>query len=414
MKVPKMTAFTLLLIFLISSSCGCWDLREINDIGFVIGVGFDKDVNSDKYIVTAQISKGRSGQQEKDSESILVLSSEGTTIFEAIRNMAKISSKRIMWAHNEVIIIGESLARDDITGVLDFLTHNMELRMRAWIAVSKGDAKQYLVQKAGMEGIPAMSINNLFRYSKINGQALPTNLIKIYADYLNSSNQLLIAGLILENNNHTGDNKNNTGDNTSNKNPELQTNTNQIQLLGAAVFKGRRMVGWLSPVETNGVAWMQNQVDDSIVVIPQPQTVSKKMTVEIKETKVDISPVISTGYPSFTLTVSAKGNIVEEDAPSDMDIEQYKQAAEKAAEALIKENIELALNKIQQEYRSDVLGFGNLIKIANFNNWKDIENDWEDIFPVVPVEVSVQVDILSSTLYHQPLKSPKKADAKND
>jgi spore germination protein KC len=143
-------------------------MREINELGLVIAIGIDKSANSpNKYLVTVQIANPQpssSSGDNKNEEKVWIASAEGKTIFAAIRELARFSSQRIMWAHNNVIIVGESLAQDDITPVIDFFTHNHELRMKTWIAVAKGNANDFIVANAGMGSIPGQSLGDVFRY----------------------------------------------------------------------------------------------------------------------------------------------------------------------------------------------------------------------------------------------------------
>jgi spore germination protein KC len=139
----------LLVLLLLPTLSGCWDAEEINELGFVLCVAIDKA--GDGYEVTAQIAKaetysktpGGSSNQAANEKPFWVVSATGQTIFEAIRNMAAISPRRIFWAHIKVIIIGEDLARSDIHDLLDFFTRNPELRLRTLIAVTQGEAGRY-------------------------------------------------------------------------------------------------------------------------------------------------------------------------------------------------------------------------------------------------------------------------------
>ncbi len=144
--MKKIRTVFLLLIILISPGLlnGCYDLREINELGFVTAVGIDKADSPNRFIVTVQIANPSSGSDDKGSmkNEVWIGTAEGKSIFDAVRKLTGISSKRIMWAHNNVVIIGESLAREGIIPVIDYFTHNLELRMKVGLVVSEGDAKE--------------------------------------------------------------------------------------------------------------------------------------------------------------------------------------------------------------------------------------------------------------------------------
>jgi spore germination protein KC len=117
----KKAIFCILSIFYLA---GCWDIREINEIGFVMAAGVDKAKDSDKFVVTVQLANPKPIAAEKgkaaQGEPIWVLSAEGRTIFEAVRELSLVSSRRIVWGHNYIVIIGQSLAENNIGPVIDF------------------------------------------------------------------------------------------------------------------------------------------------------------------------------------------------------------------------------------------------------------------------------------------------------
>lgn len=376
---------------------GCWDERELNELGLVMAVGVDKPAGGDNFVVTAQIAKpsSASGQGGKSGggaeQAVWVGSAEGKTIFEAVRNLAKFSSRRIMWAHNNIIIIGESLAEDDITPVIDFFTGNHELRMKTWIAVSHGEAAPYISAPTGIENIPGISLAELFRYSELPSESVATDMVQLFSDFKSESRQPLVSAVNMK------------------KEKESEANANQqIELEGAAVFKKSKLVGWTSPEETRGLAWIRNEMNNSIIVVSGVVNGKGNASVELDDTKVKMHAVVNGEIPSIVIDVKTKGDITEIDVPTDESMAQLKAEVEKQAVHVIKREIKLALDKVQKEYKSDVLGFGRVVHIANKNQWYNrIKDNWNEIYPEVPVNVSVSVDIQSASLMQKPLDIEK-------
>lgn len=391
MKKLILLVIALNMIFL----SGCWDAREINELGLVMAVGIDKQKDGDLYTITAQIAKpssaaGQGGKSGGGDQPVWVGSAQGKTIFEAIRNLAKFSSRRIMWAHNNIIIIGESLAEQDITPVVDFFTMNSELRMKTWVAVSHGDAKSYVSAKTGIENIPGISLAELFRYHELPAESVATDMVSLFRDYKSESVQPLVSAL------------------NKLSEEEAKDASKQIELEGAAVFKGTKLIGWTSPEETRGLAWIRNEMKDSIIVLSGIGDKKQKISVELDGTKVNTEAQVTGEIPTINIEVTTKGDITEIDANSDMDINQLKVLAEKEAEKEIKKEIKFALDKVQKEFKSDVVGFGRKVHIANKEAWyKEIAEKWEEIYPQVPVNINVSVEINSASLYQEPIKVEK-------
>lgn len=384
-----------LLVFNTIFLSGCWDQREINDLGLVMAVGIDKKKGSPLYTVTAQIAKpssasGQGGKSGGGDQPVWIGSADGKTIFEAIRNLAKFSSRRVMWAHNNIIIIGESLAEQDITPVVDFFTQNPELRMKTWVAVAHGDAKPYVTAKTGLENIPGISIAELFRYHELPSESIATDMLKLFRDYKSESQQPLVSALNLKT------------ENTPN-------GPNQVELEGAAVLKRNKLVGWLSPEETRGIAWVRNEMKNGIIIATGVGKEDQNISVEIRDAKSKITAQVSGDIPSIKIRVEAKGDISEFDSTTTLSIEELKTQVEKEACHVIEQEIKQGLDKLQKQYKSDVLGFGRAVHISNKEIWyKTMQDKWEDIYPQVPVSISVTLDIRTASLYQEPINIEKK------
>ena len=58
----------------------------------------------------------------------------------------------------------------------------------------------------------------------------------------------------------------------------------------------------------------------------------------------------------------------------------------------IKSLCEKALNKAQKELKTDIFGFGETIHRKYPKMWKKMKDNWDDIFPNLPVNITVEVD----------------------
>ncbi|MEA4925483.1 MAG: Ger(x)C family spore germination protein [Syntrophomonadaceae bacterium] len=391
----------IMLIAMISLS-GCWDMREINELGLVMAVGIDKSVNNpNEYLLTVQIANTQMGSSTGDSnktqQDVWVASAEGKTIFEAIREIARFSSQRIMWAHNNVIIVGESLAQDDISPVIDFFSHNHELRMKTWIAVAQGNASDFLAANAGMGSIPGQSMGDVFRYQQITGLGLPSNLLEVYRDFTSENKDFLITSLSF-----------NQAITEAGLSQRTENTEAQIEIAGMAVFKQNRMLGYLTVDETRGLSWVLSHNTNRVISVDHPENSTKSVAVEIKNVKVKVDSQLDQDTPGFTIKISGTGEIAEEDTFSGLSISQFKDQVEAKLEQQIVKEVQLGLNKVQKEYKSDVLGFGAIVHAQHKQAWNgELKNRWTDIYPDVEVKVEAHITIESSTLNEIPLRDNK-------
>jgi spore germination protein KC len=200
--IKKRIIFLLLVVLKLFIFSGCWDLREINEIGLVTAVGIDKGTGPNRYAVTVQIAnpstEGSSDSGGKAKSEMWIGTEEGSSLFDAARKLSSVSSRRVMWAHNNVVIIGESLAREGIIPVIDYFSHNPELRMKSAIAIANGDAKGYIAAKAGMESPSGVSFILLESYRGLLAESVESHLLQVSASLKNIYSNPLITAIELK------------------------------------------------------------------------------------------------------------------------------------------------------------------------------------------------------------------------
>lgn len=388
-----MRKYTIVFILIISMLLtGCWDAREINELGLVMAVGIDKSESEEGgYRVSVQIAKpseagGGGPAGGGGGVPVYIGAADGKTIFDAIRNVAKFSSRRIMWAHNNVIIIGEAVAQEGITPVVDFFSHNPELRMKTWVAVTRGKAESLVSLKTGMEKLPGISIARLYLYSELPGKSVRTNMVGLFRDYKSESVQPLISVLRL-------------------LTPEMSgTGSSQVQLEGAAVFKRDKLVGFLSPDDARGVSWIRGETKNSIVAISVKGMNLKRISVELRKIKVKITPEWDGEKARFDIKLSAEGSIAEQDYPLQLDIEEFKAEVQQSVNDKVKKDLKSSMKTVQTDYNSDVIGLGRLLHIKYKDLWKsDLGKKWPELYSKAVINISTDININTSTLFQDPI-----------
>lgn len=394
----RLLIITIIASFLFSS---CWDSREINELGLVMAVGIDKSRDSLGYKVTVQIARpsaaANTGGQTGGGDTVWIGGAEGSTIFDAIRNISKFSSRRVMWAHNNIIIIGEELAREGITPIVDFFTHNPELRMKTWVAVCRGEASAIVEAQTGMETIPALSISRLYRYNDIVAKNIRTDMLTLFRDYRSETIQPIISTLNLLKKGDSG------------------AVSTQVELSGGTVFKKDKLVGFLSPNESRGISWIRNEAKNAAVSVGVLGVEDKEISIEIRNIKTKIESEYKNNRAYFKIDFYGKGSITEQDFPKNMDIEEFKLEVQNKANEKIKKQIKLSIDTVQKEYNSDVLGLGRTFHIQNKKLWNtEVKGKWDELYSKAVITVNTDVKIHSSTLFQIPIKLDKSKEKSNE
>ena len=94
------------------------------------------------------------------------------------------------------------------------------------------------------------------------------------------------------------------------------------------------------------------------------------------------------------ITISGVGDIYN--INNQIDIQNYKEInkIEKTWSKSLKQDLSKVVKKVQNKYKSDIFGFGNLIYKNNPKTWETIEKDWNSkYFPNLKVKIKTNLKI---------------------
>lgn len=396
----------LLLLLAGAPLAGCWDLREMNHLALVMAVGIDKMPENGRFQVTVQIarpgSQGKVGSGgaaggTKGDGPVYTAIAEGDTIFTAIRNLAQFVSRRVMWAHNSVVVIGESLAREDITPVIDFFTRNKELRMRSWMVVARGStAREIVAAKNGLEQIPADSVSALLRYASLPGESVRTDISEVAAAYFSPMLHPVISAVRLRERALPPGSQ--VGDHGGNR---------QVQLRGTAVFHRNRLVGFVEADAGRGLLWLRGELKNAVVTLPCPG-VPGKMAVEIRSPSINVRAAPAGRQPVMQVTVRTEAWLTEQDCETpQLQTTDLKAYASRELTRAIEGQIRAALTLVQTEYRTDVIKYAQRVRVDMPGWWHANESRWAEVFPQVRTEASIAVVMTKMSLYARPMQADR-------
>lgn len=381
---------------------GCLGKIEINDLAMVMAVGLDKGEEPDTVRVTVQIARpadtrGQTGAPSGETgEPIYSASADGRTVFEAVRNLARYSSRRVFWAHNFVIVINEDFARDHgIQDTIDFFTRNYQLRMRTWVVVTPEKASEIVSTQTGLEVIPGQSVDNLFRYSRIVAEAPRTDMRTLHEAYLSENTHPVLARVTL------------VSRGISNKKPQEYGSVKQVQLGGTGVFKRDKLIGVMNPRETKGLIWFVEKVESRIVVLPCPDQPKQNASIELKKQNFNILPIYNQGKITFEINLETYADLVELGCPTPLNNAEVMSKLEKELEKKLRREIEEAVHLAQHKFKVDILELGKVFHNRYPVEWKKIQKNWEREFSNAAVRVHVQGHLNSPALLQKPTRSGK-------
>lgn len=383
-KRTSMALLSFVLVFPLLLT-GCWNNRDLTEMNFLAGLGLDM-TDDGKILLTVQvvepgaIQPATSGSGQGGGEQlkpVFIASSEGETVFEAVRGILSTIDKKLFLSSAQVLILGEKLSRDGLEKVIDFFQRDHETNYLMIILAAKGVTPgEILEMQTDIDSIPAIYIKETVENAISRGTVEKTTLIDLIKDMDCTGRQPSVGQISM-------------------------AGEKRVRAEGLAVFRDERLVGWLDPYETRGYLFASDKVTSAIVNVPADEG---RIAMEIFRSKGKIGVAFENGEPS-TLTVKVKvnANVGEYDARGRLDSPDNLYILEKKLGEEIKKEIAMALEKAQKEYCSDIFGFGLYVHKHHPLYWKNAEKDWKKIFSKLPADIQVDAKIRRTGIIKSPV-----------
>ncbi|MGG3563059.1 Ger(x)C family spore germination protein [Neobacillus rhizosphaerae] len=372
---------TLLLLPVLS---GCWNQKELTDLAFVMAMGVDKGKDK-KFHVSFQlvnpgnVSSGQTGGG--NGLPIAVYRSSGDTITEAARNATKKVSRRLYYAHTNVVVISEEVAKDSLLYVLDALDRDPEFRTTTELVIAKGSKAEDIVTTLTiLDRLPVTKITKQIKFSEsMLGENMSINIDDFLNGLLSNGKQPIANGYML-----VGDKP------TARKAENLQKTTTDafLQSDGLAVFNKGKLRGWIKHDKARGILWVLDKVNSTDININW-EGKKNALSVAPIRSKTKVSVRIVNDKPIINVKIENEGWISEANTAIDLDNPEVIAQIEKLTEKEITKQIKASV-KEAQKLKTDILGFGEKVHIKNPPLWKKIQANWDEEF--ADLQVNVHVD----------------------
>jgi spore germination protein KC len=404
LEMDKKLVFCLLLILGLATS-GCWDYQEINDLAIVLAAGVDSHREGGVQLLVEiakpeQMAGNGGGGQGSSGKPIEILESVGSTIHQAQRNLHWRSSRDVYWAHKQVLIIGEDLARQGIAPLLDWFERDHQARHSIPLLVTNGPVRNVFQAQPELESTLAEEIIMLIEHMEKQSQGYGT-MLKDFLHCLSSQVQHPVTGrleVIQKEEPHGGSLAGaGIGGGQGAGGGMEPVPPRALRLAGLAVFKGDRLVGWLDERETRGFRWIIGEVKGALVDVTVPGEPQNKVTLEIARADSVIIPQVKGEQLTFTVRVKTQAAIGQYEGTLALSPGLFS-TLEAACSAVIRKEMEDSLERVQREYRVDIFGFGKELRRRYPNVWRKWEGKWDSQFPLLPIEVVVESKITNSGL----------------
>jgi spore germination protein KC len=371
---------TAVCILCMVSLSGCWNSRELDTLGIVMGVGIDKPEGGGKVQITAQLirpsgigasqgSSATSGKGGSDTEAFWNVVNTGDTVFGVLRDMTNQSSRKLFFSHYDALIFGKSIAEEGVQEYIDFFARDPEPCNNVWVLVSQDSAGEILDVKSKLEKIPAVKIAEMVKdQAKYASQSSAVKL-KEFVTRLMSKTTAPVATMIEV----SGEGENKT-----------------VKITGTAVFKENKLVGKLDKFEGRGLLWALGEVKGTIIEVEDPN--GSIVCLESIRSSGKIVPEIKDGRVIIKVNIIEEGNIGEYTGKESLSELSFISLLENKKSEAIRNEIMAAFKKAK-ELNADVFGFGDAVHQKYPDQWKSMEGNWDEIFQNIELEVTIDAKL---------------------
>ena len=289
--VKKWISLLLILVLSLFSLSGCYDARGIETLAYAVAIGLDKGESNLLKLSIQFASSGSSSQGGASSQytDTTVTTVECSSLESGINLVSSYMSKKVNLSHCKIIVLSETLAKEGVAPYISTFENSTEIRPDCNIIVSRCSAESFLNNSSpGLETLSARYYELVLTSSEYTGY---TDNITLHSFFFAYDNDFIEATAILGgiNSDKTHKEDLNTayvsvdGNYKADETP-IQ-NTTSLENMGLAVFRGDKLVGELTGIESLAHLMVTNTFVSSNITVPSPFSQNEIIDLSITKNK---------------------------------------------------------------------------------------------------------------------------------
>ena len=373
----KRIKFLILLLPLLS---GCYNYRELNELGITTAVSIDyKDNNF--YVIAEVINPIKQQDASSSNNSPFVnYNSSSSSLQDAFRKVVLESPRQLYAAQLEIIVLSEEVVNNHLEEVLEYFARDPESRTEIKIIVAKTeDSTKAITLQTLLTSLSSSNIiKSLDLQSKVLGMSYPVTLNELLNMYIDPYLEVVLPSMTLYGNYEIGDEK----ENITTSSPKAI-----VKIDGSTITKDNKILGYLDLEESKILNLINGKLKETIIkmnyydgyIIFEPNRIKVSRELDIKNN------IIKINISGYSKTKEIQSNINLKD-PKEV------KKLNKALNMELEKKITDTFNSIREKYGTDVFGFQELYYRTNYKYFKENCTNWyENIYPKIKLEVKANV-----------------------
>lgn len=407
-KNLRLSISLFLLLFLpILIFSGCGSNYEPDELSYVLLIGIDHGAENllrVSYLIAvpkeiAGSGSGGGGGGGKDSlKGSSVTTVESPSLYASMNMVNTYVGRRISLMHAKGIIFSEAMAKDgSMARFIPALTQYRETRGTAFLAVSKEKPEEILARmKPFLETNPAKYMELLAATQSFTGFIPKIQLQQFY-------NELKVEGinpvsiLIAKSDDklppYNGQNRYST-EGSYVAGQLIKQGGVTLEAMGSAAFSEGRMVGELNGDETSIYSMFRGTYQRGVYSFEDPLKTGNIVAMDVSQArKPQIKVKLTEQGAVIDARLALEGNVLGVTSTIDYSLTQNRVVLEKAFEDFIKKEAETLIEKTQQEFKSDIFGFGTKARrlVSSQREWQELK--WQNLYEYASLNVEVEYNV---------------------
>ncbi|NOU87015.1 Ger(x)C family spore germination protein [Paenibacillus sp. LMG 31460] len=369
--MPKRIISFMILIVMLATLTGCWGREELNEIAIIHTLTIDKEENNN-IRVTVEISQTvPQGQAPSGLRGNPVYLSEvGETLFDIARKLSATTSRTLIWGHISAIVFSKEVAKEGVQKHFDILTRLRHFRNMTNVYITDGKAKDILSAEVPLQKLTSIGLTGLIKAQKSNASTKRVTQMQVFQTLTNDYNDLTVPALHVY------------------KHPI--TEKLNLRVGGMYVFAKDKLISYMDGEKTKSYLRAINESKEAEETLHSEEK-KKSFSFENTHNSAKIIPNMQNGIPSVTIELHADFDVAEVQKETKIDPEQIEKWKVELNESL-KEQM-MAFISYTKKNKVDLIGIKEIVHRKYPKQWKDLEKDWNKIYPEIQFHVVVKSKI---------------------
>jgi spore germination protein KC len=365
---------------------------EIDQLALVMGMGVDTAESDEGYNITVQLARAQmlsnnAGSGSSTGEPYINLEQESKTVYSAMQKLSFQSSRRMYTQLCGILILGEDVARADVTPILEYFLRSTEGHMTMPMMVARGNARDVLNEVTYLEPVPAQHIKRLSDNQDQTSEVATSTVFNFLCDLLDETTDATVPIVEMF--------------------QDTQGNS-KARLAGTAIFKGHAWVGEFDYDQAQGMLLIKDRMQQSRVTVA---SLGGILDLQMTESHTRLIPHYENGAFWMEVQVFQKCLLANSSSSQHIDeVSEEREIVVMAQEAeLLKMRSALAT---AQALGTDVFGFGASVRRAFPKEFRAIADNWPETFSAMPVTLNVKLSITGTGAALQPIEVNKEVPSR--